>query len=104
MFGRKPQLKEGTQIFSIKKNGEFNDFIFGVVTGVDGRKVGINGVIVNPIGLKNKIAQGNIHVTRWPNSGSTAPPSNGNTIHTESEPDTGPIVGGRGVHKPGQAG
>ena len=58
MFGKKPTLKEGVQIFSIKKNGEFNDFIFGVVTGVDGRKVGINGVIVNPIGLKNKIAQG----------------------------------------------
>jgi hypothetical protein len=29
-----------------------------VVTGVDGRKVGINGVIVNPVGLKNKISQG----------------------------------------------
>ena len=58
MFGKKPILKEGTQIFSVKKNGEFNDFIFGVVTGVDGRKVGVNGVIVNPIGLKNKIAQG----------------------------------------------
>ena len=58
MFGKKPTLKEGVQIFSVKKNGEFNDFIFGVVTGVDGRKVGINGVIVNPIGLKNKIAQG----------------------------------------------
>jgi len=58
MFGKKPTLKEGVQVFSVKKNGEFNDFIFGVVTGVDGRKVGINGVIVNPIGLKNKIAQG----------------------------------------------
>ncbi|QLH06090.1 hypothetical protein [Nitrosopumilus ureiphilus] len=58
MFGKKPVLKEGVQVFSIKKNGDFNDFIFGVVTGVDGRKVGINGVIVNPIGLKNKIAQG----------------------------------------------
>ncbi len=41
-----------------KKNGDFYDFIFGVVTGVDGRKVGINGVIVNPVGLKNKIEQG----------------------------------------------
>ena len=58
MFGKKPVLKEGVQIFSVKKNGEFNDFIFGVITGVDGRKVGVNGVIVNPIGLKNKIAQG----------------------------------------------
>ena len=58
MFGRKPSLKEGTAVFSLKKNGDFNDFIFGIVTGVDGQKVGINGVIVNPVGLKNKIAQG----------------------------------------------
>ena len=58
MFGKKPTLKEGTHVFSIKKNGDYNDFIFGVVTGIDGRKVGINGVIVNPVGLKNKIAQG----------------------------------------------
>ena len=58
MFGSKPTLKEGTHIFSIKKNGEFHDFIFGVVTGIDDRKVGVNGVIVNPIGLKNKISQG----------------------------------------------
>ena len=57
MFGSKPQLKEGTHIFSIKKNGDFNDFIFAVVSGVDGRKVGVNGVIVNPIGLKNKISK-----------------------------------------------
>ena len=58
MFGKKPTLKEGVHIFSTKKNGDFNDFIFAVVTGVDGRKVGVNGVIVNPVGLKNKIAQG----------------------------------------------
>ena len=58
MFGKKPSLKEGTHIFSIKKNGDFNDFIFGVVTGIEGRKVGVNGVIVNPVGLKNKITQG----------------------------------------------
>ena len=58
MFGRKPELKEGTSVFSIRKNGEYNDFIFGVVTGVEGRKVGVTGVIVNPIGLKNKIKQG----------------------------------------------
>lgn len=58
MFGKKPELKEGIQVFSIKKNGEYNDFIFGVVTGVDGRKVGVNGVIINPVGLKNKIDQG----------------------------------------------
>ena len=58
MFGRKPALREGVHVFSTKKNGEFYDFIFGVVTGIDGRKVGINGVIVNPVGLKNKISQG----------------------------------------------
>ena len=58
MFGKKPALREGVHVFSTKKNGEFYDFIFGVVTGVDGRKVVINGVIVNPIGLKNKISQG----------------------------------------------
>jgi len=58
MFGKKPTLKEGSHVFSTKKNGDFNDFIFGVVSGIDGRKVGINGVIVNPVGLKNKIAQG----------------------------------------------
>ena len=45
-------------MFSVKKNGDFNDFIFAVVSGVDGQKVGVNGVIVNPIGLKNKIKQG----------------------------------------------
>jgi len=58
MFGKKPTLKEGTHVFSIKKNGDFYDFIFGVITGIDGKKVGVNGVIVNPVGLKNKIEQG----------------------------------------------
>lgn len=58
MFKRKPALREGVHVFSTKKNGEYYDFIFGVVTGIDGRKVGVNGVIVNPVGLKNKIAQG----------------------------------------------
>ena len=58
MFGRKPTLKEGTHVFSTRKNGEYNDFIFGVVSGVEGRRVGINGIIVNPVGLKNKISQG----------------------------------------------
>ncbi len=58
MFGKKPVLKEGTHVFSTKKNGDYYDFIFGTVTGIDGRKVGINGVIVNAVGLKNKIKQG----------------------------------------------
>lgn len=58
MFGRKPTLKEGVHVFSVRKNGDYNDFVFAVVTGVEGRKVGVNGVIVNPVGLKNKIEQG----------------------------------------------
>ncbi len=58
MFRKKLALKEGAHVFSTKKNGDYNDFIFGVVTGIDGKKVGINGVIVNPVGLKNKIEQG----------------------------------------------
>jgi hypothetical protein len=58
VFGKKPVLEEGSYVFSVKKNGEYNDFIFGAVTGLQGRKVGVNGVIVNPVGLKNKIAQG----------------------------------------------
>lgn len=58
MFGKKLALKEGAHVFATKKNGDFFDFIFGVVTGIDDRKVGVNGVIVNPVGLKNKIEQG----------------------------------------------
>jgi len=58
VFGKKPQLKEGVHVFSTRKNGEYFDFIFGAVTGVEGRKVGVTGVIVNPVGLKNKISQG----------------------------------------------
>ena len=58
MFRKKLVLKEGAHVFSTKKNGDYNDFIFAVVTGIDGKKVGLNGVIVNPVGLKNKIEQG----------------------------------------------
>ena len=58
MFGKKSTLKEGTHVFATKPNGDYFDFIFGVVTGIDDRKVGVNGVIVNPVGLKNKIEQG----------------------------------------------
>jgi len=57
VFGKKPQLKEGLHVFSVKKNGEYNDFVLGVITGVKGRKVGVNGIIINPVGLKNKISQ-----------------------------------------------
>ena len=59
MFGRKPKgLKEGDHVFSTKPDGDYKKFIFGTVTGVDDKKIGINGVIVDPVGLKNKVKQG----------------------------------------------
>lgn len=51
-------MKEGIQVFATKQNGEYRNFIFGVVTGVDGDKIGVNGLEINPVGLKNKIDQG----------------------------------------------
>lgn len=58
MFGKKPQFKEGVHVFATKPNGEFNNIIFGTVTGVDGNKIGVNGLEINPVGLKNKVEQG----------------------------------------------
>ena len=37
---------------------DYCNFIFGIVTGVDGNKIGVNGLIVDPVGLKNKVLQG----------------------------------------------
>ncbi len=58
MFGKKKGLKEGDYIFSSKPGGEFSKIIFGTVTGVDGTKIGVNGLIIDPVGLKNKVSQG----------------------------------------------
>lgn len=58
MFGKKKGLKEGDHIFSSKQDGEFRNFIFATVTGVNDSKIGVNGLIINPVGLKNKIEQG----------------------------------------------
>lgn len=59
MFGKKKDgIKEGDYVFSFKKDGEFNNIIFGIVSGAEGPKIGVNGIIVNPVGLKNKISQG----------------------------------------------
>jgi len=59
VFGSKPKgLQEGDHIFSQKLDGEYKKFIFGTVTGVNDKKIGINGVIVDPVGLKNKVKQG----------------------------------------------
>ncbi len=58
MFGKKKGLKEGDYIFSSKPDGEFSKIIFGTVTGIDGTKIGVNGLIIDPVGLKNKVSQG----------------------------------------------
>ena len=57
-FGKKGLPKEGDFIFARQPDGEYNKIIFGAVTGVQGKKIGVNGIIVNPVGLKNKIEQG----------------------------------------------
>ncbi len=60
MFGRKKgEVKEGDFVFTSRKDdGDYNNIIFGTVTGVDGNKIGVNGFFVNPVGLKNKVSQG----------------------------------------------
>ncbi len=58
MLGKKKELKEGDHVFLSKPDGDYKKFIFGTVTGVNDKKIGINGVIVDPVGLKNKVEQG----------------------------------------------
>ncbi len=58
MFGKKKELEEGDNVFLSKPDGDYKKFIFGTVTGVNDKKIGINGIIVDPVGLKNKVEQG----------------------------------------------
>lgn len=59
MFGRKPkQLQEGNYVFATKPDGQFTNVIVGAVTGIDGDKIGVSGLIINMAGLKNKVSQG----------------------------------------------
>jgi len=59
MFGRKKkEIEEGSFVFASKPDGQYKNVIFGMVTGVDGTKIGVSGLIVNPAGLKNKVSQG----------------------------------------------
>lgn len=58
MFGGKPKWKEGVHVFASVPDGDYHKMIFGVVSGIEGSKIGINGIIVDPVGLKNKIEQG----------------------------------------------
>lgn len=57
MFG-KNKWKEGDYVFSSKPDGDYKNVIVGVVTGVEDSKIGVNGIIINAVGLKNKISQG----------------------------------------------
>ncbi|HLC09866.1 MAG TPA: hypothetical protein VJJ01_01980 [Nitrosopumilaceae archaeon] len=57
MFG-KNKWKEGDYVFSSKSDGEYKNVIVGIVTGVEDSKIGVNGIIINAVGLKNKISQG----------------------------------------------
>ena len=57
MFG-KNKWKEGDYVFSSKSDGEYKNVIVGIVTGVEDSKIGVNGITINAVGLKNKISQG----------------------------------------------
>ncbi len=57
MFGKKT-WREGDHVFTSVQDEEFRNIIVGVVTGVEDSKIGVNGIIINPVGLKNKVAQG----------------------------------------------
>lgn len=57
MFGKK-SWKEGDYVFATQPDGEYTNVIVGIVTGVEDSKIGVNGIIINPVGLKNKVSQG----------------------------------------------
>ncbi|MFM7796878.1 MAG: hypothetical protein ACKO7N_08950 [Candidatus Nitrosotenuis sp.] len=59
MFGRKSkQLQEGSYVFACKPDGQYNNVIIGAITGIEGNKLGVSGLIINMAGLKNKVSQG----------------------------------------------
>src|SRR5574341_1668467 len=57
MFGKK-SWKEGDYVFATQPDGEYTNIIVGIVTGVEDSKIGVNGIIINLVGLKNKVLQG----------------------------------------------
>lgn len=71
MFQKKG-WKEGDYVFASKPDGDYRDIIVGIVTGVEDSKIGVNGIIINPVGLKNKVSQGkagpkSIEILKSPN-------------------------------------
>ena len=50
MFGKR-KIKTGDHVFVSKTNStDAQDILFGIVTGTDGKKIGIDGLIINPAG------------------------------------------------------
>lgn len=58
VFSKKRTIVEGAYIFARVRDGERTKFVIGMATGVDGARVGVSGIIVNPVGLHNKVSQG----------------------------------------------
>ena len=58
MFGRKKTLEEGSYVFASKPDGDYQNIVIGMATGIDGSKIGVSGLVINAIGLKNKVTQG----------------------------------------------
>lgn len=58
MFGKKRTLEEGVHVFVRIRQEDSTRFVIGVATGVEGKRVGVTGIIVNPVGLYNKASQG----------------------------------------------
>lgn len=50
--------KEGDYVFTSKQNGDYKDAVLGIITGMENSKIGVNGIVINPVGLKNKVTQG----------------------------------------------
>jgi len=58
VFKKKSNIKEDDYVFaSIRSKDDLCDIVIGVVTGIDGDDIGISGLIITPVGLKNKVTQ-----------------------------------------------
>ena len=70
MFGLlgKKGLKEGDFVFARRPDGEYNNIIFGAVTGVDGKKIGVNGILINPCLLYTSPSPRDPKTSRMPSS------------------------------------
>lgn len=58
MLFPKKGWKEGDYVFASVPNGNYRDIVVGIVTGIEDSKIGVNGIVINAVGLKNKITQG----------------------------------------------